>query len=309
MAHHTILLGPRYRALLRDIFSRHVLADDFSLYLHRPTATDPSLAPPGCDAFYVLSPVPHLDSGTDWAPPPSPTATIARALSDSVLPGLQDAIVSSRMMTPQDFQDRLLSYQGAAFGLEPLLTQSAWFRPHNEARRSRASTSSAPAPIPARGCPACCLPRVFSTRSCPMPVPQIGLRLSRPCRLPRADARRLAQLLLRVPPAAAPRGRAGDRAVCVLPAGRRLVDEGASGQTGRRRAGGAAGASGRAYAGTPEDQPADRALAAVVARHGLPRALPTALLEGFAWDAQGRRYETLDALRTTPRAWPAASGR
>ena len=66
VAHHTILLGPRYRELLRDIFERKVLADDFSLYLHRPTATDPSLAPPGCDAFYVLSPVPHLDSGTDW---------------------------------------------------------------------------------------------------------------------------------------------------------------------------------------------------------------------------------------------------
>ena len=67
VAHHTILLGPRYRELLADIFERKVLADDFSLYLHRPTATDPSLAPPGCDAFYVLSPVPHLDSGIDWA--------------------------------------------------------------------------------------------------------------------------------------------------------------------------------------------------------------------------------------------------
>ena len=67
VAHHTILLGPRYRELLDDIFERKVLADDFSLYLHRPTATDPSLAPPGCDAFYVLSPVPHLESGTDWA--------------------------------------------------------------------------------------------------------------------------------------------------------------------------------------------------------------------------------------------------
>ena len=60
--HHTILLGPRYRELLADIFDRKTLADDFSLYLHRPTATDPSLAPDGCDAFYVLSPVPHLQS-------------------------------------------------------------------------------------------------------------------------------------------------------------------------------------------------------------------------------------------------------
>ncbi len=78
--HHTILLGPRYRELLDDIFERKVLADDFSLYLHRPTATDPSLAPAGCDAFYVLSPVPNLEGGVDWRERrPSPIAgAIAR---------------------------------------------------------------------------------------------------------------------------------------------------------------------------------------------------------------------------------------
>ena len=59
--HHMMVLGPRYKELLTDIFKHHHLADDFSLYLHRPTATDPSLAPAGCDTFYVLSPVPHLD--------------------------------------------------------------------------------------------------------------------------------------------------------------------------------------------------------------------------------------------------------
>ncbi len=132
VAHHTILLGPRYRELLADIFKRHVLAADFSLYLHRPTATDPSLAPPGCDAFYVLSPVPHLDSGTDWAVAAEPyRAAIERELGQTVLPGLEHEVVSSRMMTPLDFQDTLLSYRGAAFGMEPRLTQSAWFRPHN----------------------------------------------------------------------------------------------------------------------------------------------------------------------------------
>jgi len=132
VAHHTILLGPRYRELLQDIFKRHKLADDFSLYLHRPTATDPSLAPPGCDAFYVLSPVPHLASGTDWeTTAESYRRFLARALNDSILPGLEDAIVTQHVMTPQDFHDRLLSYRGAAFGMEPILTQSAWFRPHN----------------------------------------------------------------------------------------------------------------------------------------------------------------------------------
>ena len=132
VAHHTIALGPRYRELLTDIFDRKVLADDFSLYLHRPTATDPSLAPPGCDAFYVLSPVPHLQSGTDWAAQAEPyRLTIQQRLQETLLPGLADAIVTSRLLTPQDFQDRLSSFRGAAFSLEPVLTQSAWFRPHN----------------------------------------------------------------------------------------------------------------------------------------------------------------------------------
>ncbi len=132
VAHHTILLGPRYRELLGDIFDRKHLAEDFSLYLHRPTATDPSLAPAGCDAFYVLSPVPHLDSGTDWRATAEPyRLAIQRRLEEKLLPGLGDAIVSSRLLTPQDFQDRLSSFRGAAFGLEPVLTQSAWFRPHN----------------------------------------------------------------------------------------------------------------------------------------------------------------------------------
>jgi phytoene desaturase len=130
--HHTILLGPRYKELLADIFERKVLADDFSLYLHRPTATDPSLAPDGCDAFYVLSPVPHLQSGIDWtAAAETYRRAIARELGQTVLPDLEREIVTSRMLTPQDFQDRLLSFRGAAFGLEPVLTQSAWFRPHN----------------------------------------------------------------------------------------------------------------------------------------------------------------------------------
>jgi phytoene desaturase len=130
--HHTIVLGPRYRELLHDIFERKVLAEDFSLYLHRPTATDPSLAPDGCDAFYVLSPVPHLDADVDWTAQAEPyRRVIARRLAETLLPDLDANVVSSRVMTPLDFRDRLLSIKGAAFGLEPVLTQSAWFRPHN----------------------------------------------------------------------------------------------------------------------------------------------------------------------------------
>lgn len=130
--HHMILMGPRYRGLLQDIFDRKHLADDFSLYLHRPTATDPLLAPPGHDAFYVLAPVPNLAGGQDWAQCAEPyRQRIARFLEASVLPGLSDALVTSRVTTPQGFSDDFLSFRGSGFGLEPVLTQSAWFRPHN----------------------------------------------------------------------------------------------------------------------------------------------------------------------------------
>ena len=132
VAHHTILLGPRYKELLSDIFKRHVLAEDFSLYLHRPTATDPGLAPPGCDGFYVLSPVPHLDAQVDWATQAEPyRRSIEQHLERTVMPGLSKHVVASRWMTPVHFRDELLSERGAAFGLEPVLTQSAYFRPHN----------------------------------------------------------------------------------------------------------------------------------------------------------------------------------
>ncbi|MEM9529399.1 MAG: phytoene desaturase [Pseudomonadota bacterium] len=130
--HHLISLGPRYEGLLKDIFKRKVLAKDFSVYLHRPTATDPSMAPEGCDAFYVLSPVPNLQSGIDWTTQGEPyRAAIQQSLEETVLPGLGENLVTSHLLTPQDFKDRLSSVQGAAFGMEPILTQTAWFRPHN----------------------------------------------------------------------------------------------------------------------------------------------------------------------------------
>ena len=130
--HHTMVLGPRYQELLVDIFQRKHLADDFSLYLHRPTASDPSMAPAGCDTFYALSPVPHLDSGTDWKVEGEIyRQKIEKRLSETILPNLGAHIVTSQFTTPQDFYDRLLSYKGAGFGMEPLLMQSAYFRPHN----------------------------------------------------------------------------------------------------------------------------------------------------------------------------------
>jgi phytoene desaturase len=132
VAHHEILLGPRYEGLLQDIFKRKVLAKDFSLYLHRPTATDPSLAPPGCDAFYVLSPVPHLGGDTDWTTAAQPYRdAIMQYLEERYLPNLRQHIVTETRIDPIHFRDVLTSYKGSAFSVEPTLTQSAWMRPHN----------------------------------------------------------------------------------------------------------------------------------------------------------------------------------
>ncbi|GCE03048.1 phytoene desaturase [Dictyobacter aurantiacus] len=132
MAHHEILMGPRYKGLLDDIFKRKVLAKDFSLYLHRPTATDPSLAPEGHDAWYVLSPVPHLGSDTDWTTTARPYRdSIIQYLEEHYMPDLSRHIVTEHHIDPLHFCNELNSYLGSAFSVEPILTQSAWFRPHN----------------------------------------------------------------------------------------------------------------------------------------------------------------------------------
>jgi phytoene desaturase len=133
LVHHNIILSERYKGLLDDIFNRKVLPDDFSLYLHRPTYTDPSLAPDGCESFYVLSPVPHLDSGVDWNKTARPYRdTILKFLEENYMPELRSSIVAEHHIDPLHFQNTLNSYKGAAFSLQPVLTQSAWFRPHNQ---------------------------------------------------------------------------------------------------------------------------------------------------------------------------------
>ena len=132
LAHHDIILGPRYKELLDDIFNRKHLADDFSLYLHMPTLTDPSLAPPGGETFYVLSPVPHLGGKVDWARQAKPYRDrIMHFLEERYLPDLSTHIVAEHMIDPRHFAGTLNSYLGSAFSVEPILTQSAWFRPHN----------------------------------------------------------------------------------------------------------------------------------------------------------------------------------
>jgi phytoene desaturase len=133
LAHHTVIFGPRYEALLREIFDGPELPEDFSLYLHAPTVTDPSLAPPGCGSHYVLSPVPHLGKANiDWAEEaPRYAKKIVRAL-ERHMPNLSQHIVTQRWFTPLDFQGTLNAFNGSAFSIAPTLAQSAYFRPHNQ---------------------------------------------------------------------------------------------------------------------------------------------------------------------------------
>lgn len=133
LAHHTVVFGPRYQGLLDDVFNGARLPEDFSLYLHAPTVTDPSLAPEGCDGFYVLSPVPHLGNAPiDWQKQAPVYAEAILAALERLMPDLRKHVVVKRWMTPETFRDDLNSYLGSAFSCAPKLTQSAWFRPHNK---------------------------------------------------------------------------------------------------------------------------------------------------------------------------------
>lgn len=133
LLHHTIVMSPRYRGLISDIFDRKVLADDFSLYLHAPSKTDPSMAPPGGESLYLLAPVPNLAGQTDWrtAAKPFRDRIIQFLERDFGMVGLEASIQVEHQFTPLDFRSQLNAFLGSAFSIEPVLTQSAYFRPHN----------------------------------------------------------------------------------------------------------------------------------------------------------------------------------
>ncbi len=139
VGHHTILNGPRYTGLLRDIFIKGKLSDDMSLYVHRPSVTDPGVAPAGDDTFYVLSPVPHLGwrNPVDWAcEEPVYRAKVAAEV-EKLIPGFQERITTELVFTPETFRERYLSPHGCGFSIEPRILQSAWFRPHNVSEEAR----------------------------------------------------------------------------------------------------------------------------------------------------------------------------
>ena len=132
VAHHTIWLGRRFKDLLSDIFDAGTLTEDFSLYIHRPTATDPDFAPDGCDSFYVLCPVPHLKFNIDWdSAGPHLRNRIVTALGETILPDLEQTITADFWMEPRDFKANYRSTYGAGFSIAPVFSQSAWFRYHN----------------------------------------------------------------------------------------------------------------------------------------------------------------------------------
>ena len=135
MPHHNIIFSPRYKELVKDIFDRHILPEDFAIYLHVPTRTDPELAPPGCETFYACVPVTHQDSGIDWEEMKKPFKDrVLKFLNDKYLPGLLENLEVCEVFTPLDFEREFNAYKGNAFQLQPLLMQSGYFRPHNRSR-------------------------------------------------------------------------------------------------------------------------------------------------------------------------------
>ena len=133
IAHHSIWLGKRFKSLLKDIFDNKILSKDFSLYIHRPTATDESFAPKGCDSFYVLCPVPNLQGNVNWAIEGDKLKDrIVDALDNTILPDLKNYICDDFFMTPVDFKNNYRSTHGAGFSIAPNFSQSAWFRYHNK---------------------------------------------------------------------------------------------------------------------------------------------------------------------------------
>lgn len=133
--HHNIILNDRYKHLLKDIFNKKKLTEDFSLYLHMPTITDASIAPQDCESFYVLSLVPNLANPIDWQNVREEyKQKIYKFLEENYLPNLRSHIIAEHMIDPIHFRDDLNSHLGASFGIKPSMTQTAWFRPHNKSK-------------------------------------------------------------------------------------------------------------------------------------------------------------------------------
>ncbi len=297
VAHHTILLGPRYRELVRDIFDRKVLADDFSLYLHRPTATDPFARAAGLRRVLRRSrPCPTCSAGRTGGRRPSPTASASSARSRRrSSPTCRTRSSPRGVTTPLDFQHRLNSYRGAGFALEPILTQSAWFRPHN-AQRGRAQSLSRRRGHPSGRGPA--RRAVFRARSRQGRSACLSFRLIWRAAATSGNAatRSGSARNPSTPPRAFCRPRSGSRPSRSTPSAASPTTRSTSPTARSDALARLRDRLARAARGRPRPFAADRAMADPMRRSAIPPALPEALLEGLAWDAEGRCYETLDDL-------------
>jgi hypothetical protein len=300
-AHHTVLFGPRYREMLREIFHGPALPPDFSLYLHQPTVTDPSLAPPGCESFYVLAPVPHLGSApVDWSREGAAYADRILAALETVLPGLRREIVQ-RIFTPVDFREQLNAYQGSAFSVAPRLSQSAYFRPHNRDPEIPGLYIVGAGTHPGAGVPGVINSGKATAR---LILEDFGQR--------RAGARVMThdeevvtrRILAHHSKSFALAGKllplgAGDDAggaLRLVPAVRRRRRRSGRFGDARRGGGSAARELDAIYAGQPQREPVLAAMQDVVTRHGIPRRYCDDLLAGMAMDVGVVRYRTLDEL-------------
>tara|TARA_B100001121_G_scaffold292101_1_gene293451 strand:- start:393 stop:1217 length:825 start_codon:yes stop_codon:yes gene_type:complete len=154
VAHHTIWMTERFKSLLNDIFKKKILSNDFSLYIHRPTATDSSFAPDGCDSFYVLCPVPNLQGKIDWnIESENLKNNIVKELSRTIMPNLEKTITDVFWMNPNDFKKDYNSMHGSGFSIAPIFTQSAWFRYHNKDKKIKNLYFSAAGAHPGAGIP------------------------------------------------------------------------------------------------------------------------------------------------------------
>ena len=133
VAHHTIYFGKSYEEHLNKIFEKKILSEDISYYLHRPSATDPNMAPAGQDAFYVLVPVPNSLSNINWSNEGNKFKNlILDKMDKSVLPGIRENVVSDFYLTPDYFENELATLYGSGFSIQPKFSQSAYFRFHNQ---------------------------------------------------------------------------------------------------------------------------------------------------------------------------------
>ena len=180
VGHHTIVNGPRFTGLLNDIFMKGKLSDDMSLYIHRPSLTDPSVAPDGDDTFYVLSPVPHLgwDNAVDWQKEEPIYREKVAANVEKLMPGFRDHISTETVFTPETFRDRFLSPYGCGFSVEPRILQSAWFRPHNISEEAKGLFLVGAGTHPGAGVPGVVASADVMSQLVPDAAPNVELKMA-----------------------------------------------------------------------------------------------------------------------------------